>query len=142
MYKNIILNAAFLFKSKGTRKSIENLLRLVGAPEAIVEFNEHVYVADRKINMKEFDTQFLKISGGTYAQSLPVLDPTNVFTIFGVQYTGFTTTTVIQDANITRFDYPVDSNGYPSAPDETETYFFQSGVVGLNKHPHIEPYQT
>jgi len=134
-YKNIILNAAFLFKSKGTRKSIENLLRLVGAPEAIVEFNEHVYVADRKINMKEFDTQFLKISGGTYAQSLPVLDPTNVFTIFGVQYTGFTTTTVIQDANITRFDYPVDSNGYPSAPDETETYFFQSGSGWFEQTP-------
>jgi hypothetical protein len=134
-YKNIILNAAFLFKSKGTRKSIENLLRLVGAPESIVEFNEHVYVADRKINMKQFETQFVNISGGTYERQLPILDPTNVFTIAGVPYTGFTTTTIIQSANLTRDEYPVDDYGYPSAPTENENYFFQSGSGWFEQTP-------
>ena len=38
-YRNLILNSAYLFKSKGTRKSIEILLRLIGAPEALIEFN-------------------------------------------------------------------------------------------------------
>ena len=38
-YRNLILNSAYLFKSKGTRKSIEILLRLIGAPEMLVEFN-------------------------------------------------------------------------------------------------------
>ena len=37
-YRNLILNSAYLFKSKGTRKSIEILLRLIGAPEALIEF--------------------------------------------------------------------------------------------------------
>ena len=35
-YRNLILNSAYLFKSKGTRRSVEFTLRLVGAPEALV----------------------------------------------------------------------------------------------------------
>ena len=42
LYRRILLNTAYLFKSKGTRKSIEFLLGLLGAPEALVEFNEYV----------------------------------------------------------------------------------------------------
>jgi hypothetical protein len=69
-FRNLILNSAFLFKSKGTRKSIEILLRMVGAPEALTEFNEHVYVADQKINLRQFDIQYAQISGGTYSQEV------------------------------------------------------------------------
>jgi len=61
-YRNLILNSAYLFKSKGTRKSIEILLRLIGAPEALVEFNEYIYVADQKININDFDNQYTLIS--------------------------------------------------------------------------------
>ena len=53
-YRNLILNSAYLFKSKGTRRSVEFTLRLVGAPDALIEFNEHVYVADQRINMKKY----------------------------------------------------------------------------------------
>ena len=45
LYRRILLNTAYLFKSKGTRKSIEFLLTLLGAPEALVEFNEYVVLA-------------------------------------------------------------------------------------------------
>ena len=31
-YRNLILNAAYMFKSKGTRKSLEYIMRFVGAP--------------------------------------------------------------------------------------------------------------
>ena len=51
LYRNILMNTAYLFKSKGTRKSIEFLLTLLGAPEALVEFNEYVILADSKITM-------------------------------------------------------------------------------------------
>ena len=40
------MNTAYLFKSKGTRKAIEFLFRFIGAPEALVEFNEYVVLAD------------------------------------------------------------------------------------------------
>jgi hypothetical protein len=134
-YRNIVLNAAYLFKSKGTRKAIEGLLRLIGAPESLVEFNEHVYLADQRINMSQFNEQIANISGGVLSQELPVLDPTYTFSYMGTQYTGFTTTTITQDALINRIEYPVDEEGYPTAPPETEDYFFQSGSGWFEQTP-------
>jgi hypothetical protein len=127
-YRNLILNAAHLFKSKGTRKSIEFVLRLVGAPEALVEFNENIYVAGQRINMGDFDKNYSSISGGTYTQELPAYDSGTTFSILGVTYTGFTTQTIVEDANATLQDYPVDSEGYPKSLTPTEDYFFQKGA--------------
>jgi hypothetical protein len=141
-YRNLILNSAYLFKSKGTRKSIEILLRLIGAPEALVEFNEYVYIADQKINLNQFNTQYTQISGGTYLQELPTLDPTNIFSIYGVSFTGFTTTNVIQDVNIDIGEYPIDEEGYPASPIDDENYYFQIGSGWFEQTPqHRAPEQ-
>jgi hypothetical protein len=134
-YRNVILNSAYLFKSKGTRKSIESLLSLIGAPEAIVEFNEYVYLADQKISLELFDSKFVTISGGTYVQETPTLDPTYIFSIFGNQYTGFTTEVTLQDVNINRDEYPIDEFGYPSAPIDSEDYYFQIGSGWFEQTP-------
>jgi hypothetical protein len=134
-YRNLVLNSAFLFKSKGTRKSIEILMRLIGAPDALVEFNEYVYLADQRINLSQFDTQFSQISGGTYLQQIPTLEPGNLFSIFGTTYTGFTTTSDIQDVNITIDEYPMDENGYPTTPINSESYFFQMGSGWFEQTP-------
>ena len=134
-YRNLILNSAFLFKAKGTRKSIEILMRLIGAPEALVEFNEYVYLADQKINLSQFDTQFAQISGGTYVQQIPILEAGNIFSIFGQTYTGFTTTGDIQDVNITLDEYPMDEYGYPTTPINSESYFFQMGSGWFEQTP-------
>ena len=142
-YRNLILNSAFLFKSKGTRKSIEILLRLIGAPDALIEFNEFVYTADQKINLNQFNTQYAYISGGTYLQELPILEPGNLFSIHGHTYTGFTTTSVIKDVSITSDEYPMDENGYPYAPEDTENYFFQIGSGWFEQTPqHRAPEQV
>jgi hypothetical protein len=141
-YRNLVLNSAYLFKSKGTRKSVEILLKLIGAPEALIDFNEYVYVADQKINLQQFETQFARISGGTYVEEIPVLNPSEVFTIYGVQYTGFTTEEVVLSADSERSDYPIDEFGYPSTPPETDTYFFQSGSGWFEQTPqHRAPEQ-
>ena len=134
-YRNLVLNSAYLFKSKGTRKSIETLLRLIGAPEALVEFNEYVYVADQKINLKQFDTQYYSISGGTYVQEIPTYESGNTFSIMGNIYTGFTTQTKITDVNITRDEYPMDSEGYPQTPLNTEDFYFQIGSGWFEQTP-------
>jgi hypothetical protein len=142
-YRNIILNSAYLFKSKGTRKSIEGLLRLIGAPEALVEFNEFIYLADQKININRFNTEFASISGGTYVQQLPILEPANTFTLFGVEYTGFTTEAIIQDVNISVDEYPLDSNGFPMAPIDSESFYFQIGSGWFEQTPqHRAPEQV
>jgi len=127
-YRNLILNSAYLFKSKGTRKSIESLLKLIGAPEALIEFNETIYVADQRINMNQFNQEFATISGGTYNQELPAYDPEILFKIQGREFTGFTITSNIEDSNITRDEYPVDDEGYPRAPEDTESFYFQLGA--------------
>ena len=69
------------------------MLRLVGAPDSVIEFNENIYLADQKINMEQFTTQFARISGGTYADDVPGLSPTNVYRIQGQTFTGFTSKT-------------------------------------------------
>lgn len=141
-YRNLILNSAYLFKSKGTRRSVEILMRLIGAPEALVEFNEYVYLADQRINLSQFNTQFAQISGGTYVQETPILETGNIFSIFGTQYTGFTTSLTDQDVNITREEYPMDSEGYPLAPIDSEDYFFQIGSGWFEQTPqHRAPEQ-
>jgi len=134
-YRNLILNSAYLFKSKGTRKSIEFLLRLIGAPEAITEFNEYVYVADQRINLSHFGEQYAQITGGTYIQFTPVLDTADLFSIMGVQYTGFTTSVTSQDVNVSRSLYPMDSFGYPSMPAESESYYYQIGGGWIESTP-------
>ena len=126
-YRNLIINSAWLFKSKGTRKSIECLLRMVGAPEALIDFNEHVYVADQRISMSEFNQQYFQITGGTFTEQIPVLQTNNVFSIQGVQYTGFTTSTTNATVLTTRSDYPVDEFGCPQMPTASESYYFQIG---------------
>jgi len=126
-YRNLILNSAYLFKSKGTRSSIEFLLRLVGAPKALIEFNEIVYVADGPININRFNGEFLKISGGTKVDDIPALDPSVTYSILGNVYTGFTTSTSVTQVDAIIGDYPIDENGYPKRPITNNDYFFEKG---------------
>ena len=139
-YRNLILNSGYLFRSKGTRKSVEFLLRLVGAPESLVEFNETIYLADQRINMEQFTTQFAQISGGTYANNVPSLAAGQTYKIQGQTYTGFTSTTTYEQVRLGASDYPVDILGYPSAPPDTEDYFFQKGAGWYESTPqHRSP---
>ena len=142
-YRNLILNASYLFKSKGTRRSIEFLLRLIGAPDSLIEYNEHIYLADQRINLEQFDTQWASISGGTYVNDVPAYLPNDTFKIKGQLYTAFTSTATYQDVNVNLTDYPIDAEGYPKAPTNTETFFFQIGAGWYEVTPqHRSPDQV
>lgn len=139
-YRNLILNSAYLFKSKGTRRSVEFMLRLIGAPESLIEYNEHIYLADQKINMEQFDIQYAAISGGTYVQNTPAYEPGNTYKIKGKTFTAFTTQDTYEDVSINLDDYPVDAEGFPQAPVNTESYFFQLGAGWYETTPqHRSP---
>jgi hypothetical protein len=132
-----------LFKSKGTRRSIEFLLRLIGAPDALIEFNENIYIADQKINMDNFRTQYANISGGTYVQEVPGLLTGETYKIKGQLFTAFTTTDIYQDVIVERENYPVDEFGFPQAPIDTEQMFFQKGAGWYESKPdHRSPNQV
>ena len=128
LYRRILMNTSYLFKSKGTRKSIEFLLSLLGAPDALVEFNEHIVVADARININKFDYYWSQISGGSYInkqiRTSLLLPPTQPFFI----HTGTTIHPFI------RGDYPIDQDGYPSRPRITNNYFFQRGAGWVSKN--------
>jgi hypothetical protein len=139
-YRNLILNASYLFKSKGTRRSVEFLLRLIGAPDSLIEYNEHIYLADQKINLDQFYTQWAQISGGTYVQETPTYAVGQTYSIHGQIFTAFTTNATYQDVNITLENYPIDFEGYPNAPVNTENYFFQIGAGWYEQTPqHRSP---
>jgi len=139
-YRNLILNSAYMFKTKGTRKSLEYVMRFIGAPEALLEFNEVIYVADTKVNMDKFDVQYAKISGGTQYIELPALDNTNTFSIQGITYTGYTTNGFISRVETTLTDYGIDSDGYPMSPTPTDTNFYQTGAGWFEQTPkHRSP---
>jgi hypothetical protein len=54
LWRRIILNSPWLWKSKGARKSIEFLLKFIGAPGGLVTFNEYIYKAEAPIDMDLF----------------------------------------------------------------------------------------
>tara|TARA_R110002020_G_scaffold124120_3_gene280997 strand:+ start:1879 stop:10857 length:8979 start_codon:yes stop_codon:yes gene_type:complete len=142
LYRKILVNTAYLFKSKGTRKSIEFLLRLVGAPEALIEFNEHVYVAGNRINMNKFDSTIESFSGGTYVESIPVERQyysavTDSLTFPPTVITGFTfgTQKVTLPVTATREQYPVGKDGYPKPPKFNKDGYFQSGAGWFERTP-------
>jgi len=62
LWRRIILNSPWLWKSKGTRKSIEFLLRFIGAPKGLVKFNEYIYKAEAPINVDLF-REVLRLNG-------------------------------------------------------------------------------
>jgi hypothetical protein len=62
LWRRIILNSPWLWKSKGTRKSIEFLLRFIGAPKGLVKFNEYIYKAEAPINVELFK-EVLRLNG-------------------------------------------------------------------------------
>lgn len=62
LWRRIILNTPWIWKSKGTRKTIEFLLRFIGTPNGLITFNEYVYKADKPIDMELFLT-ILELNG-------------------------------------------------------------------------------
>jgi hypothetical protein len=62
LWRRIILNTPWLWKSKGTRKGIEFLLRFIGTPNGLITFNEYVYKVDKPIDVNLFTT-LLELNG-------------------------------------------------------------------------------
>tara|TARA_R110002012_G_scaffold2077_3_gene9814 strand:- start:3666 stop:11855 length:8190 start_codon:yes stop_codon:yes gene_type:complete len=137
LYRRLILNTAYLFKSKGTRKAIEFMLRFIGAPEALIQFNEHVYVAGQRINMNNFNTTWGKMSGGTYVQEIPVritgftaTQPSTTAPYIPTTISGYTfgTQSLVSDIPYSRKDFPVNDQGFPIVPQVGNDSWFQAGA--------------
>lgn len=86
LWRRIINNTSYFWKSKGTRESIKSMFLLIGIPEPFINITEYVYTVEGKIN----------------PNTVPVAQqdfPTN--------------------------SLPYDNSGYPIAPLETNSFYFQ-----------------
>ena len=54
MWRRLVVNSSWLFKSKGSRKSIEFFFKFLGIPKGLVDLNEYIYRAKNKIDMDIF----------------------------------------------------------------------------------------
>jgi hypothetical protein len=71
-WRRLIINSPWVWKSKGTRKVVEFLLKFVGTPEGLVTFNEYVYKASNMVDVEELKTVF-ELNGLTYSENeIPV----------------------------------------------------------------------
>jgi hypothetical protein len=117
LWRRLIINAGYLFRSKGTRKIIEFFLKFIGAPESLVEFNEYVYTTRGKL-----DTDMVN-------QSMHYL------------------TNTIGDTGPVSVELPMDAEGYPRVLSHDDNYYFQmkggwyreTNTMGANS-PHRGPY--
>ena len=50
LWRRILMNTNYFWKSKGTRESIKSMLLLIGIPEPFINITEYVYTVDGKIN--------------------------------------------------------------------------------------------
>jgi hypothetical protein len=52
LWRRIILNSPWIWKSKGTRKVIEFFLSFIGTPKDLISFNEYVYKANAPLDVE------------------------------------------------------------------------------------------
>ena len=54
LWRRLILNSPWIWKSKGTRKAIEFLFKFIGTPLGLISFNEYIYLAENKVDLDIF----------------------------------------------------------------------------------------
>lgn len=55
LWRRIVINTSWLWKSKGTRKAINFLFKLIGAPDCLININENVYIVDNKLSSTQIE---------------------------------------------------------------------------------------
>lgn len=54
LWRRIILNTPWIWKSKGTRKGVEFFFKFIGAPDGLISFNEYIYTAKEALDIDLF----------------------------------------------------------------------------------------
>lgn len=118
-YRRLLVNLAYLYKSKGTRDCIEFFLKFIGAPEPMIVFDEYLYEVTNSLpNTYENDIADLLL-GVKY----------NYTTQWDPITSGYTLTTTTGSTTLTRDEYPVDENGYPRGFASSDgDVFFEKGT--------------
>jgi hypothetical protein len=120
-YRRLLVNLAFIYKSKGTRTSIEFFLKFIGAPEPLIKIDEFVYKVDSAISSTSVEDDIFNVLNNVSVNN-NISFNTNTFTYSLTGVTGTTSVTQISD-------YPIDTTTFlPKTPTTNqENLFFQMG---------------
>jgi len=119
-YRRLLVNLAYIYKSKGTRASIDFFLKFLGAPEPLIKIDEYVYKVTSMPSSFDLEKDIYDVIQGTKTYSYANLNVTG-YTYNVITYTGTTT--------FNRDGYPVDEiTGLPRrATNAIENIFFGAG---------------
>lgn len=94
LWRRILLNTNYYWKSKGTRHCVISILKLLGIPMEYIAFNEYIYTADYRINpnnveleLDDFPTDSLPYDSDGYHKS-PLEDINFFFQTSGITDNG------------------------------------------------------
>lgn len=120
-YRRLLVNLSYIYKSKGTRSSIDFFLKFLGAPEPLIKIDEYVYKVTSIPSSFNLEKDIYDVIQGTKVYSYADFDTTG-FTYNTISYTASTT--------FTREGYPVDeTTGLPRrALNNTDGIFFGAGA--------------
>ena len=128
-YRRLLVNLAYIYKSKGTRQSLEFFLKFLGAPDPMIKINQYVYKVTSFPKTSDLNGDIYDVIAGTKKYKTAIFLPTGG-TINGITYplysyyTGITTGTTTFTAD----NYPVDSDTLlPKGITGSTDYFFQKG---------------
>jgi hypothetical protein len=124
-YRRLLVNLAFIYKSKGTRAAITFFLKFLGAPEPLIKIEEYVYKVTDLPDTKTLEDDIYDVIQGTKTFIVGEYDSSGG-TYNKVTVTGSTT--------FNREGYPVDeTTGLPrKALSTTDDIFFQKGAGWYN----------
>lgn len=127
IYRRIILNASYLYKSKGTRKPIRFLMKFIGAPESFIEINEYVYKVINRIDYEKFEERMSEVVDGTWFEDEVTIEWD------GSKYQYDLVRVAKEGGVFGPEDYPIErvgdtDNTVPKRPEISNDYFFQKGA--------------
>lgn len=116
-YRRLLTNLSQLYKSKGTRQSLEFFLKFLGAPNQLIRINEFVYDVKSKINL-DYTNDIYETIQGTKTE----------YVITGYTGSAYTGGTITGSTNLTRDEYPIDEDGLPRKVTSVNSdIYFQKG---------------
>jgi len=149
LYRRLILNIAWLWKSKGSRKAIEFLFRFIGAPEALVNFDEYIVIVEKPLDMDKIKELLLFYTGTVDTTHIPYDDdgfpipPTNGELVIIDFIEGLESGTTITGNQLPGIvENPYTQMYFQKAGGwYKETFGPNAGVTNLNgNNPHVGPY--
>ena len=89
LWRRIIMNTTYFWKSKGTREAIRAMFLMIGIPEPFINITEYVYTVDGRIDPRQMNLQPIEFGSEVYPfdndgyPKAPIETPEFYFQIFG-----------------------------------------------------------